>query len=66
MNKVKQLVLKRQNEIKKICRAISFMTNDELIVKLPQILFDLGVANTSDFVMESLPEDFTYLPDLFC
>ena len=66
MNKVKQLVLKRQNEIKKICRAISFMTIDEQIMKLRQILFDLGVANTSDFVLQSLPEDFTYLPDLFC
>ena len=33
---------------------------------VPQILSDLGVANTSDFVLQALPEDFTYLPDLFC
>ena len=42
------------------------MTIDEQIMKLRQILYDLGVANTSDFVLQSLPEDFTYLPDLFC
>ena len=34
--------------------------------KLPEILSDLGMSNTSEYVMDSIPEDFLYLPDLFC
>ena len=42
------------------------MPIEERILKLPEILSDLGMSNTSEYVMDSIPEDFLYLPDLFC
>ena len=66
MNKVKRFVLERQAEIKRTCRAISPMNIEAEIEMLPQLLNDLGTANTSRFVLDSIPDDFLYLNEIFC
>ena len=43
----------------------SCMDLETEIASLPQILQDLGFANTSEFTLESMPQDFLYLNDLF-
>ena len=34
--------------------------------KFPEILTDLGNSNTSEFVLDSNPSNFLFLPDIFC
>ena len=65
MNKVKAKTLQRQAEIRKTCRAISHMSIDDEITDLSELLTCLGNANTSEFVLERIPNDYLYLNDIF-
>ena len=65
MSKIRSKTLHRQAQIRKIIRAISHMTLEEEIAALPQLLTDLGFANTSEFTLEQIPDDYLYLCDIF-
>ena len=64
-SKVRPKTLQRQAQIRQIIRAISHMTLEEEIAALPQILTDLGFANTSEFTLKQIPDDYLYLCDIF-
>ena len=66
MNPVKPKTLKRQGEISKTCRSISHLSIDAEISMMPELLTCLGNANTSDDVLDVIPDDFLYLNDIFC
>ena len=57
--------LKRQAEIRRIVRAISHMDIETEIACMPQLLQDLGFANTSEFTLNTIPDDYAYLTELF-
>ena len=65
MSKIRSKTLQRQAQIRQIIRAISHMTLEEEIAALPQLLKDLGFANTSEFTLEQIPDDYLYLCDIF-
>ena len=65
MNKVKPKTLTRQAEISTTCRSMSHMNTDDLITDLSEFLTCLGNANTSEFVLDKIPNDFLYLNDIF-
>ena len=49
----------------KTCRAISHMSIDDEITDLSELLTCLGNANTSEFVLDRIPNDYLYLNDIF-
>ena len=65
MNKVKPKTLTRQSEIRKTCRGISHMSIDDQIGKISELLTCLGNANTAQFVLDRIPNDYLYLNDIF-
>ena len=65
MSKMKPKTLKRQAEIRRIVRAISHMDIETEIACMPQLLQDLGFANTSEFTLNTIPDDYAYLTELF-
>ena len=65
MNKMKLKTLTRQAEISKTCRAISHLTVDAQIADFSEFLTCLGNANTSEFVLDRIPNDYLYLNDIF-
>ena len=58
MKKVKPKTLTRQVEISTTCRSISHMNTDDLITDLSEFLTCLGNANTSEFVLDRISNDF--------
>ena len=65
MNKVKAKTLTRQAEISSTCRSISHMNTDDLITDFSEFLTCLGNANTSEFALDRISNDFLYLNDIF-
>ena len=44
---------------------ISHMDIETEIACMPQLLQDLGLANTSEFTLNTIPDDYAYLTELF-
>ena len=65
MNKMQAKTMTRQAEISNTCRGISHMTIDDQIASLSELLTCLGNANTSQFVLDRIPNDYLYLNDIF-
>ena len=40
-------------------------TVEKELTMLPELLSDLGTANTSDFILKQIPSDFLFLNDIF-
>ena len=56
----------RQKEITRICNSITCLTIAQEKALLPRLLTDLGNANTSQDLLDSVPADFLFLNEIFC
>ena len=65
MNLMRQKTIHRQQEITKICKTISSLTVEKKLTMLPELVSDLGTANTSYFILKQIPSDFLFLNDIF-
>ena len=66
MNKMKLKTATRQKEITRICNSITCLTIAQEKALLPRLLTDLGNANTSQDLLDSVPADFLFLNEIFC
>ena len=48
-----------------LVRAISHMDIETEIACMPQLLHDLEFANNSEFTLNTIPDDYAYLTELF-
>ena len=51
-------------DVKRYQKAVLFTVAE--ISMMPELLTCLGNANTSDDVLDVIPDDFLYLNDIFC
>ena len=66
MNKIKLKTATRQKEITRICNSITCLTIAQEKALLPTLMTDLGHANTSQDLLDSVPADFLFLNEIFC
>ena len=66
MRKQSAKTRQRQGEIKMIVKIIQTLDLQGQIMRMPRLLFDLGVANASESTYDALQSDFFFLNNVFC